>query len=89
MVYQNFQSMEIKVSKQAQNSVIKLGLTKQFKKQINLFKENGSRYPSLNFELLNPKRLKIYSFRVNKKYRAKLIRTTQDSYFVVDVIDYH
>ena len=44
-------------------------LTKKYEKQKKLF-ENSPSHPSLNTELLEPKSLKIYSFRIDKKYRA-------------------
>ena len=45
---------------------------KKFFKQLDLFLMDVS-YPSLEVELLEPKHLKIWSFRVNKKYRAIFI----------------
>lgn len=50
----------------------KRNLTKKFHKQALLFKENP-KHPSLNTEIIEPKELKIYSFRVDKKYRAIFI----------------
>jgi plasmid maintenance system killer protein len=44
-------------------------LIKKFEKQIEMLKIN-KKYPSLNFEILEPKELRMYSFRVDKKYRA-------------------
>ena len=48
------------------------GLTKKLTKQINLFQENPA-HPSLNIEMLEPKSLRIYSFRIDRKYRAIFI----------------
>jgi len=45
---------------------------KKFLKQKNLF-ENDSRHPSLNTERLKPTHLKIYSFRLDRKWRAIFI----------------
>ncbi len=45
------------------------GLVKKFHKQLKLFQEN-SKHPSLNTELLKPKQMRIYSFRIDRKYRA-------------------
>ena len=50
----------------------KRSLTKKFQKQSRLFEENP-KHPSLNTEIIEPKELKIYSFRVDKKYRAIFI----------------
>lgn len=47
-------------------------LTKKFQKAGDLF-EQDSHYPSLNVELLEPKHLKIYSFRLDKRYRVIFI----------------
>ena len=44
-------------------------LEKKFQKVIEIFEQN-MRHPSLNVEILEPKHLKVYSFRVDKKYRA-------------------
>ena len=50
----------------------KYNLEKKFKKAKQLF-ENNPFHPSLNTELLEPRHLKIYSFRIDKKYRAIFI----------------
>ena len=50
----------------------KHNLEKKFKKAKQLF-ENNPFHPSLNTELLELKHLKIYSFRIDKKYRAIFI----------------
>ena len=47
-------------------------LTKKFKKVKTLFERNIY-HPSLNVEMLEPKHLKIYSFRLDRKYRAVFI----------------
>lgn len=44
-------------------------LEKKWDKAIRLFNEN-IRYPSLEVELLEPHWRGIYSFRIDKKYRA-------------------
>jgi Txe/YoeB family toxin of Txe-Axe toxin-antitoxin module len=44
-------------------------LTKKFAKQIQLFSLN-SRHPSLHTEILEPKDLRIYSFRLDRQYRV-------------------
>ncbi len=58
------------------NEIIKYlqkhNLEKKFNKQLKLFKTN-LKYPSLEVELLEPKSKKIYSFRVDRKYRAIFI----------------
>ncbi len=47
-------------------------LEKKYKKAKELFEYNPF-YPSLNTELLEPKERLIYSFRLDKKYRAIFI----------------
>jgi Txe/YoeB family toxin of Txe-Axe toxin-antitoxin module len=44
----------------------------KYKKAKTLF-ENDILHPSLNLEILEPKHLKIYSFRIDLKYRAIFI----------------
>jgi len=50
----------------------KRGLAKKFEKQLKILEINP-RHPSLNVELLEPKKRGIYSFRVDRKYRALFI----------------
>lgn len=47
----------------------KFGLAKRFEKKLRLFEVNPA-HPSLNTEKLEPKSVGLYSFRINKKYRA-------------------
>jgi plasmid maintenance system killer protein len=47
-------------------------LTKKFSKAKQLFEQDIS-HPSLHVEILEPKHLKIYSFRIDIKYRAIFI----------------
>lgn len=47
-------------------------LSKKFEKAKILF-ENNPFHPSLNTEILEPKERHIYSFRLDKKYRAIFI----------------
>lgn len=47
-------------------------LLKKFNKQ-SVFFEDNLHHPSLNTELLEPRDLRIYSFRIDKKYRAIFI----------------
>lgn len=62
----------------------KHNLRKKFDKQINFF-EKDPRYPSLNTEILEPKHLRIYSFRIDRKYRAIFIFITQEEIEIVDI----
>jgi len=47
-------------------------LIKKFEKAKRLF-EQDENHPSLNVEVLEPKHLKIYSFRLDRKYRVIFI----------------
>ncbi len=62
----------------------KHNIKKQYEKQAKLFEANP-RHPSLNTETLEPKSLKIYSFRVTRKYRAIFIITDDNEVEVVDI----
>ncbi len=50
----------------------KHGISKKWEKAKKLFENNPS-HPSLNTELLEPKHRLIYSFRIDKRYRALFI----------------
>lgn len=50
----------------------KFSLIKKYLKAKAFF-ENNPGHPSLNTELLEPKSLRIYSFRIDRKYRAHFI----------------
>jgi Txe/YoeB family toxin of Txe-Axe toxin-antitoxin module len=45
------------------------GLSKKWQKAVLLFSQN-IKHPSLSVELLEPKWRGIYSFRIDRKYRA-------------------
>ena len=64
------------------------GLEKKFLKQAELFKQDPY-YPSLKFELLEPRHLRIYSFRIDRKYRAILIFRDRDTIEIVDVNNHY
>lgn len=64
------------------------GLQKKFKKQAALFKENPF-YPSLETELLEPRHLRFWSFRVDKKYRATFIFRGGNTIEVLDVNNHY
>jgi len=62
--------MEIKpIRKDLEVFIKKHSLIKKWNKAKYLF-ERDIRHPSLNIELLEPKWRGIYSFRVDRKYRA-------------------
>lgn len=64
------------------------GLEKKFAKQKRLFEKNPF-HPSLETELLEPKALRIWSFRVGKKYRAIFIFREKDTVEILDVNNHY
>lgn len=63
-------------------------LNKKFNKQAKIFQENPS-YPSLHTELLEPESERIYSFRVDRKYRVLFIFIKVDEIEIVDISDHY
>lgn len=66
----------------------KHNLEKKFSKQINLMLMDIS-YPSLEVELLEPKHLKFWSFRIDKKYRAIFIFRDSGTIEILDVNNHY
>ena len=66
----------------------KRNLMRKFKKQKELFEENVF-HPSLNFELLEPKHLHIYSFRIDRKYRAVFVFMQPELVEIVDINNHY
>jgi len=60
----------------------KYNLEKKYIKAKKLF-ENDPFYPSLNTELLEPKDRLIYSFRLDKKYRAIFIYVDENTIEII------
>jgi len=63
-------------------------LEKKFEKQIRLF-ENNPFHPSLRTELLEPRNMHIWSFRIDRKYRAIFIFREKDTVEIIDVNDHY
>ena len=66
----------------------KKGLEKIFKKQIAFFEKNQF-HPSLKTELLEPKEMHIWSFRVGRKYRAIFIFRDGSTIEILDVNNHY
>ena len=66
----------------------KHGLAKKWEKAKKLF-EKDPFHPSLSTELLEPKHRLIYSFRIDKKYRALFICLPEDKVEVVAVTKHY
>lgn len=66
----------------------KHGLTKSFSKQVSLLSQNPQ-HPSLHTEMLEPKSLKIYSFRLSKKYRVIFVLPIANQAEIIDINDHY
>lgn len=63
-------------------------LRKKWSKQKKLL-ENNWRHASLHTELLEPKDLRIYSFRLDRKYRAIFVFVDDDTIEVIDLTSHY
>ena len=80
--------MEVKPLHPRLRKYLKLrDLEARFNKQFSLFMANP-RHPSLHTERLEPKRLRIYSFRLDKQYRVIFVVHNQ-AIEVVDINDHY
>jgi len=87
--WQNPHNMRVKPLRQdLQKYLTKRSLIRKFDKQLQLFKHNP-KHPSLNTERLEPKSLKIYSFRIDRKYRAVFILVSPFEAEVIDINDHY
>lgn len=81
--------MQIKPLRSDLNRYLKKhNLIRKFCKQTKLFSDNP-RHSSLRTERLEPKKLKIYSFRIDQKYRAIFTFAKPDEVEVVDINDHY
>ncbi len=62
----------LELTKEDEDYLKEHALQKKYGKAKALFEDNPN-HPSLNIEVLEPKHLKIYSFRIDHKYRAVFI----------------
>jgi Txe/YoeB family toxin of Txe-Axe toxin-antitoxin module len=63
-------------------------LERKFEKQKKLFEKNPF-HPGLRTELLEPRKMRIWSFRVDWKYRALFIFREKDAIEIIDVNDHY
>ena len=71
--------MQLKqINKKLVKFIQKYDLTRKWEKSKQLF-ENNHKHPSLNTELLEPHWRGIYSFRIDKKYRALFFITNNNA----------
>ncbi len=81
--------MKIKpLNKKQKGYLTRHQLNKKFKKQAKIFQENP-RYPSLNTELLEPESARIYSFRIDRKYRVVFVFINADEIEIIDINDHY
>lgn len=89
MAFQNPLPMQIRPLKsKLKRYLSQHQLSKKFEKQAEIFAENP-RHRSLNTERLEPKHLRIYSFRVDRKYRAIFIFITPEEIEIIDINDHY
>ena len=68
--------------------VQKHALARKFEKQKTLFEQNPF-HPSLQTELLEPHRMKIWSFRVDRKYRAIFMFRDHETVEILEVNNHY
>jgi plasmid maintenance system killer protein len=78
----------LEVLPEAEKEAEKLGLKEELEKQKKLFVSDPW-HPSLHFEKLQPHHLHIWSIRITKQYRAKLVKVSRSTYQIFQVTDYH
>lgn len=66
----------------------KRDLERKFEKQKSFFEYNPS-YPGLETELLEPRHLRIWSFRIDRKYRAIFIFRDKSTVEIIDVNNHY
>ena len=64
------------------------GLVGRFEKQKRLFESNPL-HPGLRTELLEPKHLHIYSFRITRNYRAVFIYCGNSTIEIIDINNHY
>ena len=70
------------------NYLLTHNLQKKFDKCKHLFEINPF-YPSLNTEILEPKHRLIYSFRIDKKYRALFIYVGDEEIEIITITNHY
>lgn len=66
----------------------KRNLLKTFNKQKKLFEINPF-HPGLNTEILEPKYLRIYSFRITRSWRAIFVYVGKNEIEIVDINNHY
>ncbi|MBI2465900.1 MAG: hypothetical protein HYV66_01560 [Candidatus Sungbacteria bacterium] len=63
-------------------------MLKRFNKQKKLFEAN-TLHTSLKTEILEPKNLRIYSFRITRNWRAIFVYIGQDTIEIIDINNHY
>lgn len=66
----------------------KRALISRFNKQSEIFEKNPF-HPGLHTELLEPKHVRIYSFRIARKWRAIFIYTGLNEIEIIDINNHY
>jgi plasmid maintenance system killer protein len=74
--------------KDLQKYLARHNLGNKFTKQLNLLLIDSA-YPSLNTERIGTKHLEIYSFRIDRKYRAIFFYTQDGAIEIVDINNHY
>ncbi len=64
------------------------GIEKKFRKQ-KFILENNPSHPGLGIELLEPNIMRIWSFRIDRKYRVLFIFRNSDTIEIIDVNNHY
>lgn len=81
--------MEIlRLKKRLTHYLVKHNIIDRFEKQKSLFEKNPF-HPSLHTEILVPKHLNIYSFRITRRYRAIFIYRKHSTIEIIDINDHY
>lgn len=76
------------LSHRVKKQIQKYDLHEKFEKALCLFQINF-KHPSLHTEVLQPKHRKIYSFRIDKKYRAIFLYKEKDRVEIILVSNHY
>lgn len=80
--------MQVTISTKAIEELEELGLTQRYKKQVEIFLDKPY-YNSLDFKKLRGKNKGFYAFRITSKYRARLEKLDEETYYVLTVGNFH
>lgn len=78
----------LELRKDLEEYIDRHGLRKKWQKAKDLFERNPS-HPSLHTELLEPKHRLIYSFRIDRKYRALFIVAKQGDVEIIAITKHY